>query len=98
MLLDDRKENPNRNKAFIYTKACKLCGGTREYSSVIQEFQNKGYTVEVKQTSLWQGWQREASKISEQLGIEMPFVWFFNTRKGKTIDDAKENGIDDLLK
>ena len=47
---------------------------------------------------MFDGWKKEASKISEKLGIEMPFVWFFNTQKGKTIDDAKQYGIDDLLK
>lgn len=98
MLIDNRKENPNLNKAFIYTKVCKLCGGAKEYASIIKEFQDNGYTVEVKQTPLWQGWQKEASKIGEQLGLELPFVWFFNTRKGKSIEDAKKNGISDLLK
>ena len=57
-----------------------------------------GYDVVVKQTPLFDGWKKEASKISEKLGIEMPFVWFFNTQKGKTIADAKQYGIDDLLK
>lgn len=98
MLIDRRPENPNRNKAFIYTTACKLCGKTREYDSIIQEFKNAGYDVVVKQTPLFDGWKKEASKISEKLGIEMPFVWFFNTQKGKTIADAKQYGIDDLLK
>lgn len=98
MLVDERQDNPNRNKAFIYTKACKLCGKTKEYQSIIDEFRKNGYDVVVKQTPLFEGWRREASKLSEKLGLELPFVWFFNTQKGKSIDDAKENGIDDLLK
>lgn len=98
MIIDNRKNNPNRNKAFIYTKECKLCGSTREYDSIIQAFQNKGFSVVVKQISLFDGWKTEASKLSSKLGLELPFVWFFNTQKGKTIEDAKEFGIDDLLK
>lgn len=98
MIIDDRQENPNRNKAFIYTKACRLCGKTKEYEDIIEQFRNNGYDVQVKQISLYDGWKIEANKLSEKLGLEMPFVWFFNTRKGKTIADAKENGIEDLLK
>ena len=98
MIINESQSNPNLNKAFIYTKVCKLCGKTKEYQPIIDEFRKNGYDVVVKQTPLFEGWKKEASKISEKLGLELPFVWFFNTRKGKTIEDAKENGIDDLLK
>ena len=98
MLIDNRKENPNRNKAFIYTNKCKLCGSTREYEPIIQEFRKNGFDVQVKQISLWDGWKKEAYTLSEKLNLELPFVWFFNTKKGKSTDDALKNGIDDLLK
>jgi hypothetical protein len=98
MLIDDRENNPNRNKAFIYTEECKLCGKAKKYSDIIQQFSNNNIECHVRQISLYDGWKREAQMLSEKLDLKMPFVWFFNTRKGKTISEAKENGIDDLLK
>lgn len=93
MLINDNLKNPNRNKAFIYTTECTLCGHAKVYSPIINKLKEKGIESQVKQVGLWRGWAEEAAKI----GIEMPFVWFFNTQKGKTIDDALENGIDDIL-
>lgn len=97
MIIDNRKENPNRDKAFIYTEECRLCGKTKKYDFLIKQFQEKGYKTIVKQIPLFDGWRKEANMISESLDLKIPFVWFFNTRKGKTIEDARKTGIDDLL-
>lgn len=85
-------ENPNKGKAFIYTEECKLCGGSKKHSPVIPMLRKYNLEVVVKQVGLWRGWRDEARKI----GLELPFVWVFDTKKGKTIDEAIENGVDDI--
>lgn len=89
--LPQRKQQ-NENRAFIYTNECTMCGGSKPHNKIVFDLQEKGFKVRVKQVKLWRGWAEEAEKI----GIELPFVWIYDTQKGKTIEDALKNGIDDI--
>ena len=94
MLINDLENNPNRNKVFIYTEECKLCGSAAdEYKDFISEIKKNNLIPVIKQVNLWQGWKLEANKI----GLKMPFIWAFNTRQGLTIEEAKEKGIASIL-
>ena len=86
------KLKANENRTFIYTDACKLCGHTAEYASLSARLQNLGKIVYVKQTPLWAGWANEAAEI----GLEMPFVYDYDTLKSATVSSLNELSDDEL--
>lgn len=83
-------EKANKNKTVIYTKQCVLCGQTEEYAELVGRLKAAGKIVEVRQTSLFFGWNEEA----KALGLELPAVFDYDTKNKMTVAEA--NQLDSL--
>lgn len=84
--------NANKNRTYIYTKDCKLCGNTEEYSEISHRLKKLGKDVFVKQTSLFAGWQAEADEIN----LEMPFVLDYDTMNAATVEELNGKSEEEL--
>ena len=83
----------NGNKTYIYTTECKLCGHTDAFAEVATKLQALGKSVEVRQTTLWAGWAEEA----EEIGLELPFIYDYDTKQSLTIEEAGETDLKEWL-
>lgn len=86
----------NKNRTYIYTNECVLCGHTEEYREIANRLKLLGKEVYVKQVPLFIGWQYEATEI----GLPMPFVYDCDTGRYDTcpnLDKLEENDLKDWL-
>lgn len=86
----------NRNRSYIYTKECNLCGNTEAYASISKRLQAKGKEVFVKQITLFAGWAAEA----EEVGLDLPFVLDCDTMNKATcaeLDTMSDEELDNWL-
>ena len=89
--------DPNSGKTFIYTESCRMCGTDERIDPVVKMIKEGNQKPVVKQLSLWVGWRREAGAISEKTGVDLPFVFCYDTQKAISLDEAHKNGIDSIL-
>lgn len=86
------KLKANKNRTFIYTNECKLCGKTESYADLAFRLKKFGKDVFVKQISLWAGWASEA----QELNLELPCVLDYDTMRSDTVEHLSKLSDEEL--
>lgn len=81
---------------IFYSKTCEGCSGNQALSKMQGECKSRGVDFQERRTILWKVFEEEADKISETLGVKLPF--FYNTETEKAMEGNSFTPLEEIIK